>query len=97
VDQAPLRALIFYGQRMCDREESPAPANATLAAALAAQDTATAAELDAAADGGRAAGRQAYLTGERQPCPYRLGTLCAHVWLRWYVRARQTAAGVREP
>jgi hypothetical protein len=83
---------------MGDQEDGgPTPRNATHAAALASQDTATAAELDEAAAAGRAAGRRAYLLSERQPCPYRMGTLAAHVWLRWYVRARQTAAGVEPP
>lgn len=65
--------------------------NATLMAARAAQDTATAAELDEAAAAGRVAGREHARTGVRVRCPYPLDSLRAHVWLRWAVHARHAA------
>lgn len=82
---------------MGEKEDRPTPTSATHAAALAAFDGATAAELLAARADGRTAGRHEHMTGHRGLCPYPLGTLAAHVWLRWYVRARLTAAGVAEP
>jgi hypothetical protein len=70
---------------------------ATSAAALAARDTsATAADLEVAAEAGRRAGREWHRTGQRQHCPYHLGTLTAHVWIRWAVHERLTAAGMPE-
>lgn len=68
--------------------------NPTLMAARAAGDTATGAQLEDAAADARAAGRLEHQTGRRQRCPYPLDSLRAHVWLRWYVHARLTAAGV---
>lgn len=70
---------------------------ATLMAAQAAGDTATARELEDAAAAGRAAGRDEHLTGRRAPCPYPLDSLRAHVFVRWCVRARLTAAGMTPP
>lgn len=68
--------------------------SATLMAATASQDRAAAAQLERAAADARAAGRLERTTARRQACPYELGTLAAHVWVRWYVHARLSAAGM---
>lgn len=67
--------------------------------ASAARDTsATAEQLEAAAQTGAAAGQAYARTGHRPPCPYELGTLTAHVWVRWLIHERLSgviAAGQR--
>lgn len=71
-----------------------APVDAGQAARAASTDTATSAELLGAGERGRLAGVEAFRSGRRQRCPFPLGSLTAHTWLRWYVYARLQAAGL---
>lgn len=65
----------------------------------AARDTsATADDLEAAAQTGAAAGQAYARMGRRPRCPYELGTLTAHVWVRWLVHERLSGIiAVRRP
>ena len=54
----------------------------------------TEAQLVEAARAGADAGGQFGRTGRRPACPYEVGTLEQHVWVRWLVRARLVQIGV---